>query len=1158
NSGSVACWGQNNFGQLGIGVESPNSAIPLDVIGIDDALSTAAVATRTCVLRASGKIFCFGNNTFGAFGTGAESDSPSPIEASIVPAAVATCSGSHYACAILIDGTVACWGSNLSKQLGNTGAPTSSLTPFSVTGVSGATDIACGDDHTCVVSAGQVLCWGDNDSGETGQASGFTLQAAPVTGIDDAVAVSVGERHSCAIRAGEGGDSEGGPVVCWGDNGQGQLGDGGSPTSAIPVVVIGLTDATALSAGDDSTCAVRADGTVVCWGRGVDGQLGDGQGSSSDTPVVVTGLTDAEHIAVGIDLACAMRVGGEVSCWGDNFNGSLGDGTTESADVPVGTVLAPNPICGGCDDNNTCTTDYCGGAGCLPEAAPDGTPCGIGLACVAGECSAVVPLPANAVAVGRDFAFVRRDDATLAGFGENDDGQLGQGDKWPLLWTWPQDVLAADGDPLANVVTVSAGEQSACALIDGGQVWCWGRGSQGQLGDGADVDSPTPTQVLLTEAAVDVQCGEDFACALLQTGQVACWGWNTDGQIGSGSDESDAPTPQLVVGVDNAVSVSAGARHACVVTEDAHALCWGDGLSGQLGNGLRFDSDVPVRVAPGIAGLWRFQSIVAGGLQTCAVEADSGHVACWGSNSDGAGGQPTAALEVTPQAVANLSDIQRLAAQGRHTCAIRSDDSLVCWGTNSDGQIGDGTTTKAKAPTAVVGLGPVANVSVGYANTCAQLLSGQFQCWGSDFDGQLGDGKTTKASTPQSLLGLTSFGACAACDDDNPCTTDICNPAGCQSADAPDGRPCGAGFTCTAGNCGAVTVSARLGAGRAHTCFVHGNGAVSCWGDNDRDQLGGSLLVEAPTPVSVASVTASMISTYGDHTCTVEAGTVTCWGYNTDGQLGFGSTSASTMPVQVSNLTDVFSVSAGGGHTCAVTNTGDTFCWGRDFYGQLGNGPLTGDQSSPTALSDLAGVATITTGRDDTCVIADDGSGWCFGNGGFGQVGDGQGFDRARPSPVAPGASAIFHWAQIASGNDHACGLTLSGAVACWGSNANKALGDAGSTAKVPRQIHTLPPVARLAAGHDHTCALLVDQTVRCWGRNSSGQLGNDSTSTPAAPVAVDSLTGVTDLAAGSTHTCALVGTGDSVWCWGSNTASQLGNPTAGVQSKVPIPVIFD
>jgi alpha-tubulin suppressor-like RCC1 family protein len=159
----------------------------------------------------------------------------------------------------------------------------------------------------------------------------------PVPVLTGATAISAGHDFACAILSG-------GTVECWGDNGEGQLGNGMTITgswmtySTTPVAVSGLTGATAISAGFDFACALLSGGTIECWGDNSDGKLGDGTTTSSSTPVAVLGLTGATTISAGYRSACALLSGGTVACWGYNAYGQLGNGTTTDSSTPVSVV----------------------------------------------------------------------------------------------------------------------------------------------------------------------------------------------------------------------------------------------------------------------------------------------------------------------------------------------------------------------------------------------------------------------------------------------------------------------------------------------------------------------------------------------------------------------------------------------------------------------------------------------------------------------------------------------------------------------------------------------------------------------------------------------------------------------------------------------------
>ena len=223
-------------------------------------------------------------------------------------------------------------------ELGN-GTTTNSSVPVDVSGLSsGVTAIDTGEDHSCALtSGGAVKCWGSNALGQLGNGT-TTNSSVPVdvSGLSSGVtAIAVGAFHSCALTSG-------GAVKCWGyDISQypAQYPDPPPPViSTIPVDVPGLSSGvTAIAAGGINSCALTSGGAAKCWGNNDTGQLGNGTTMlNSSTPVDVSGLSSGvTAIAVGFGHICALTSGGAVKCWGLNFFGDLGDGTTTNSSTPV-------------------------------------------------------------------------------------------------------------------------------------------------------------------------------------------------------------------------------------------------------------------------------------------------------------------------------------------------------------------------------------------------------------------------------------------------------------------------------------------------------------------------------------------------------------------------------------------------------------------------------------------------------------------------------------------------------------------------------------------------------------------------------------------------------------------------------------------------------
>ena len=339
--GALQCWGYNQNGQLGSGTTTQQYTTPVAVTGINTAAEVKGGGLHTCARLSNGAVQCWGYNQNGQLGNGMTIKSTSPVDVTGIDGATAQATaiaaGFAHSCALLTDKTVQCWGYNYSGQLGN-GTTTQSTTPVAVSGIDGinvqATAIAAGYLHTCALLADKtVKCWGFNGAGQLGNGT-TTSSTTPVAviGIDgttvQATAIAAGYLHTCALLA----DSS---VQCWGDNQKGQLGNGTTSQSNIPVTVTGISSATKIAAAGFRSCALLPSGSVQCWGDNSFGQLGNGTTTQSTTPVTVSDISTATDIATGYAHSCALLSGGAEQCWGDNAYGQLGNGVSAIATTPV-------------------------------------------------------------------------------------------------------------------------------------------------------------------------------------------------------------------------------------------------------------------------------------------------------------------------------------------------------------------------------------------------------------------------------------------------------------------------------------------------------------------------------------------------------------------------------------------------------------------------------------------------------------------------------------------------------------------------------------------------------------------------------------------------------------------------------------------------------
>lgn len=337
--------------------------------------------------------------------------------------------------------------------------------------------------------------------------------------------------------------------------------------------------------------------------------------------------------------------------------------------------------------------------------------------------------------------------------------------------------------------------------------------------------------------------------------------------------------------------ISAGPAHTCAVTTAGAVKCWGVNMSGQLGNGTTDSSMLPVSVSGLATGV---STVYTGMDHTCALTT-AGSVKCWGQNNSGQLGNNSTGDSGYPVQVSGLtSGVSQLSAGGTSNCVVTTAGAARCWGANGSGQLGNNSTSNSSVPVSVEGMqSGVSSIFAGSgSHACAVISGGGVKCWGSNGAGQLGNNSTVGSLLPVYASGL------------------------------------GSGV-------------ATLALGDEHTCAVTSSGGVKCWGANWSGQLGDSSGTSRKVPVDVAGLTSgvSRVSAGMSHTCAVtSSGGAKCWGDNTFGQLGNNTLDESRMPVNVSGLsTGVTNISSGGGHTCALTGSGDAMCWGGNGQGQLGN-----------------------------------------------------------------------------------------------------------------------------------------------------------------------------------------------------------------------------
>ncbi len=330
-----SCWG-GDFANTMVNTDVP---VPLrnytngkTIAGLQD---LGIGAGFMCALLTNGTVECWGQGTSGQLGNNNTSSSSDPVQViasggSALTGVTKLFVGAYSACAIITSGDVYCWGQGITSANSPTSVATpinqGSFSPFSMA-LGGNGNFACGIVQQSFTA--QVECWGANTNGQLGNGTSTSSYTPVIVKVGSnpipATSVSAGGSTACAIISGG--------VDCWGNGGEGEMGDGSNNGSLYPVQASNIANVTDVVLGNMHVCAI-SQGTVYCWGANSDAELGNGTLSNSSSPLPISdsssrgvGVT-AVALTAGAEHTCALLSDGTVECWGSNYNGQLGNGTT--------------------------------------------------------------------------------------------------------------------------------------------------------------------------------------------------------------------------------------------------------------------------------------------------------------------------------------------------------------------------------------------------------------------------------------------------------------------------------------------------------------------------------------------------------------------------------------------------------------------------------------------------------------------------------------------------------------------------------------------------------------------------------------------------------------------------------------------------------------
>lgn len=452
--------------------------------------------------------------------------------------------------------------------------------------ITGSTTFSIAPDGSCTAAVCTASTPGAHTvtgtiQGKNGTATLTVEPNQPAAGLSSVQRVAEGPDATSALRTD-------GTVWAWGYNGSGQLGNGTTTSSAVPLKVTGLTGVQDITETGDATFALKVDGTVWAWGSNFAGELGNGTTADSAVPVQVSGLRNVQSIADTDNAGFAVKTDGTVWAWGANFNGQLGNGTTTDSAVPV----QVNGLTG--------VQQITAKDGSVFALKTDGTVWawgsnGSGQLGIGTTTDSATPVQVRgltgvkSVTAAGSFSLALKLDGTVATWGYNFDGELGNG-------TTTNSAIPVQVSGLGGVESISAASFGPIVLKTDGTVWDWGYNHFGGLGNGTTTNSAIPVQVSGLAGVQKIDGGRNSGFAIRDDGTV--WGWGQNNGLFGSATTADSSVPVQILGLANVRYLNVD-TFGFAVKSDGTLWAWGYNVDGRLGIGAGTTNtfvSVPVQV----------------------------------------------------------------------------------------------------------------------------------------------------------------------------------------------------------------------------------------------------------------------------------------------------------------------------------------------------------------------------------------------------------------------------------------------------------------------------------------------------------------------------------------------------------------------------------
>ena len=993
---------------------------------------------------------------------------------------------------------------------------------------------------------GTLWAWGSNTSTSAGN-----------LGLGNAVATSspsqVGTLSDWSQIA-SGGANTGsfavktdGTLWSWGTQPYGALGQGDTTARSSPVQVGSLTTWSQVSANWRNAMAVKTDGTL--WslgGQNTDGELGHGDTTNRSSPVQVGSLTDWSRVSVGYNFVASVKTDGTMWTWGKNLSGALGlgDTTSRSSPVKVGSLTDWSTVMAGTwfviaqktDGTLWSWGQGSGGTHGLGDTANRSSPVQIGSLTTWGSVNF------TAGNTGIAVPHVIKNDKTLWGWGNEYKGTLGDNAEVdrssPTQIGGATDWFATEGSDNAAVGIRKINNNAGYAL------WTWGRNNYGQLGQNNTTNTSSPIQLGTLNDWSHIAVGSPPNVAAIKTdGTLWTWGNNTYGQLGQ-NDTVHRSSPAQIGNLSDWSSADGG-NHFLLIKTDGTLWAMGrNNTAGGLGDGTAVSRSSPVQ----IGSLTTWSKVRCIGRASMALKTN-GTLWTWGEGSNGLGGHGDTVVRSSPVQVGSLTDWASIGGGIDALHAVKTDGTLWCWGQNSKGQIGDGTVVKRSSPVQVGSLTDWATVAGGNRTALAVKTDGSLWVWGGHNQGATGLGNVTYYSSPVQVGSLTDWGTMPSTMDTSSQnvktdgtlwmwgagTSGILGNRKTIHYSSPIQIGSGAGWN------SAVGLNFTVGLRRPTIAAGTTNGYLFAWGRGTHGRGGWGDAVTKSSPIQVGTDNNwTHLHGSGNETVGVKSnGTLWAWGQNAKGGLGLGNTTAYSSPVQVGELTTWSKAYNSGAVTTAITTSGTIWSWGQNHKGQLGQEDTT-YRSSPVQIGSLTTWAQVHCMGSGVLGIKTNGTFWTWGYNGNGNLAQGDTTDRSSPTQVG----SLTTWSVLGGGQNEFHIIKTDGTLFGCGFNNQGQLGDESTTQRTSLVgIGSLTTWSDVASVGATTFALKTDGTLWAWGKNSSGECGQNDTTARSSPVQIGTLTdwSIIPKGGGNVSSIGCIKTDGTFWGWGDGYEGYLG-----------------